>query len=154
MKIYISPAGKTASKIEDFLARPRQEFGIDHAILFSSEENADGVRAKCPDATVITIANAYYGCKDYCNPIEEICRAALSFPGASFIINTSGGTEKMGSIVRAAGEILEDSVGIDRWVFAVYSQETKEVIFSTRMRQRDVAQQIMPKLFGFTDYQI
>ena len=135
MKVYITPAGKTALFITNFLERPKEEFGFDLAIMLSDSAYTNDLYEKYKGEvlSIIPIKNPYFGVVDYMPTVHRIIKQTLLF-GANpeqIVINSSGGTEKMTNIIKDAGDILGLKYPILR-VFGVYDKASKDVIFTTK----------------------
>lgn len=135
MQIYITPAGKTALLIGNFLDRPKEEFGFDLAVMLSDSAYTEKLyeQYSTENILIIPISNPYFGVVDYLPTVRRLVKQTLIF-GASpdnIIINSSGGTEKMTNIIKDAGDILAVKYSIKR-VFGVYDRNTKDVVFTTK----------------------
>lgn len=132
MKLYITPAGKTALYIDNFLDRAKEEFGFDVAIILTDASKTNILYDKfCQDNVIIVaISDPCFGVSDYLPTIKRIVQTVLVFcPEAEeIIVNSSGGTEKMTSIVKDASDILGTIYPIKR-AWGIYDVVTKDVVF-------------------------
>jgi len=135
MRVYITPAGKTAVMVENFLDRPREEFGFDLAVFLSDNSYTNRLYEKFPkdNIIIIPISNPYFGLLDYVPTVRRIVRQTLLFcpDPEKIVINSSGGTEKMTNIIKDAGDILAVRYEVLR-VFGVYDTVSKDVIFTEK----------------------
>lgn len=135
MRAYITPAGKTALAVENFLDRPREEFQFDIVIMLSNIGYVTPLYEKFHDENVVIvpISNPYFGQLDYIPAVRRLVRQTLLFVKSPelIVINSSGGTEKMTNIVKDAGDILELEYPVIR-VFGVFDKNTRDVIFTQK----------------------
>ncbi len=135
MKVYLSPAGKTAVIVNGFLDRAKEEFGFDIAILLTDNAYTMKLYEKFADENVyiVSILNPLYGLLDYVPAVRRLVRQTLLFcPSPEMVIlNSSGGTEKMTNIVKDAGDILALTCQVTR-VFGVYDTSSKDVVFTKK----------------------
>ena len=135
MKVYITPAGKTALLVTNFLERPKAEFGFDLAIMLSDTGYTNKLYEKYREENllIVPISNPYFGDTDYLPTVRRLVKQTLTYvrDPELIIINSSGGTEKMTNIVKDAGDILGLKYEIMR-VFGVYDTITKDVIFTIK----------------------
>lgn len=134
MKIYITPAGKTACLIDDFLKTPFDEYRFDMAVVLCSSGHRSAILKKTEGYTtaVIEMQNPYFGSLDYLHIVRRVVSAVVSLSQDSpehIIINSSGGTEKMSSIIKDVYSILNLRYTCSH-VFGIYNTELKEVIFT------------------------
>lgn len=131
----MSPAGKTALLVGNFLDRPREEFNFDLAILLSDNAHTHKLYEKYigENIIIVPVSNPYYGLLDYVPAVRRLVRQTLLFcPNPELIVlNSSGGTEKMTNIVKDAGDILSIKHNVLR-VFGVYDTTSKDVIFTKK----------------------
>lgn len=135
MKVYITPAGKTALLIGNFLDRPKEEFSFDLAVMLSDSAYTEDLYSQysTENILIIPISNPYFGLVDYLPTVRRLVKQTLIFGAnpSEIIVNSSGGTEKMTNIVKDAGDILALRYTIRR-VFGVYDKNTKDVIFTEK----------------------
>jgi len=135
MKLYISPAGKTAVSVSGFLDRAKEEFGFDLAVLLTDTQYTSKLYEKfCNENVIIVpISDPLCGSMDYLPTIRRLVKQSLLFcPDPEIIvINSSGGTEKMTSIIKDAGDILSLRHPVRR-VFGIYDVVSKDVIFTIK----------------------
>lgn len=144
MKIYITPAGKTALFITNFLDRPREEFGFDLAVMLSDCAYVNDLyeKYKGESLLIIPISNPYFGVADYLPAVRRVVKQTLLFGSKpeQIVINSSGGTEKMTNIIKDAGDILALKYPVLR-VFGVYDKTSKDVLFTIKP-QFNVAEEL------------
>ena len=135
MKVYITPAGKTALLASNFLERAREEFGFDIVILLADVNLANDLYNKFyrENLIVVPVSNPFFGNTDYLRTVRRIVKKVLLFcPEAEqIIINSSGGTEKMTSIIKDASDILSKKYPILR-SWGVHDTISGEVIFTLK----------------------
>ena len=135
MVVYVTPAGKTALHIDNFLDKPKEEFGIDLTVALTDIGYASALHEKYQkeNLIVVPIYNPYFGQMDYVGAVRRLVKEVLLFGRRAtlIVINSSGGTEKMTNIVKDAGEILQRLYPIKR-VFGVYNRDAQEVVFTEK----------------------
>lgn len=130
--VYISSAGKTAALSKNFLSRAKEEYKINAAILLSSSELAGSISENLGDlpTVLILINNALFGNDGAEDCVQRIVSAVVSIGSdVEVIVNTSGGTEKMANIIKAAGSIL-GKMYKTRHIFGVYNKTIGSVIYT------------------------
>jgi len=135
MRLYISPAGKTALLVDGFLNRAKEEFGFDLAILLTDSQYINRLYEKFSNENVIIvpISDPLYGSGDYLPTLRRLIKQSLTFcPNPEgIVINSSGGTEKMTNIIKDAGDILALKFDVKR-VFGIYDVLSKDVVFTLK----------------------
>ena len=135
MRLYISPAGKTALAVDGFLDRAKEEFGFDIALLLTDSQYTARLYEKFSNENVIIvpISDPLCGAMDYIPTVKRIVRQSVLFcPNPEVIIvNSSGGTEKMTNIIKDAGDMLALHYPVKR-VFGIYDIVSKDVIFTIK----------------------
>jgi hypothetical protein len=135
MRLYISPAGKTALLVDGFLNRAKEEFGFDLAILLTDSQYINRLYEKFSNENVVIvpISDPLYGSMDYLPTIRRLVKQALMFcPSPEIVvINSSGGTEKMTNIIKDTGDILALRFQVKR-VFGIYDVLSKDVVFTVK----------------------
>jgi len=135
MKLYISPAGKTAVAVDGFLDRAKEEFNFGLAILLTDCQYTTKLYDKFSNENVIIvpISDPLCGAVDYLPTVRRLVKQSMLFcPNPEIIIlNSSGGTEKMTSIIKDAGDILALKYPVKR-VFGIYDIVSRDVIFTVK----------------------
>ena len=135
MKIYVTPAGNTALKVDNFLDRAREEFGFDLAFLLTDADRAVKMYNKLfrDNVIIIPLPDPVLGMSDYIPTIRRIVRKIVQMCDEPelIILNSSGGTEKMTNIIKDVGSILETYFNVMR-VWGVYDTILKDVVFSVK----------------------
>lgn len=135
MKLYITPAGKTALLASNFLERAREEFGFDIAILMVGSNMANEFYNKFyqENVIIIPISNPFFDNSDYLPVLRRIVKKTVLFcPNAEqVIINSSGGTEKMTSIIKDVSDVLSRRFNVLR-VWGIFDSVGGDVIFTTK----------------------
>ena len=133
MKIYITPAGKTALFIANFLERPKEEFEFDLAVMLSDAAYTNDLyeKYKGENLLIIPMSSPYFGAIDYLPTVRRVVKQTLIYGGDPelIVVNSSGGTEKMTNIIKDSGDILELKYPVLR-VFGVYDKNAKDVVFT------------------------
>lgn len=133
MKLYITPAGMTASRTKDFLQPARERFGFDKAIVITSCDCVISLynSLKHDRANILALTNPLYGQEEYLSTIRRITCLVLSMQPApeEIIINSSGGTEKLSCIIKDLAQVLSARFNVTR-VFGIYNKIMKEPIFT------------------------
>lgn len=151
MKIYLSPAGKTALNVEGFLDRAKEEFEFDLVILLTDSTYTTRLYEKFRNENVyiVSLAHPLYGLADYIPSVKRLVRQTLMFcPHPDLIVvNSSGGTEKMTNIVKDAADILSIDHKILR-VFGVYDVVYGDVVFTMKpeIDRRDILEEVEAEL--------
>ena len=135
MRLYISPAGKTALIVDGFLDRAKEEFGFGLSILLTDAQHINKLYDKfCNENVIIVpISDPLFGSMDYLPTVRRIVRQAIMFcPDPELIIvNSSGGTEKMTNIIKDAADIMALKYPVKR-VYGIYDKVSKDVVFTVK----------------------
>ncbi len=119
----------------NFLERAREEFGFDIAILLVGSNMANDFYNKfyTENIIIVPIANPFFGNSDYKATLRRIIKKAILFcPNAEqVIINSSGGTEKMTSIIKDVSDVLSRKFPVIR-VWGIYDSVGGDVIFTMK----------------------
>jgi hypothetical protein len=133
VRVYITPAGKTALAISDILERPKEEFEFDLAVMLVDNVYISELYEKYQhyNLIIVPISNPYFGEIDYLPTIRRLAVQILLYAPSpkEVVINSSGGTEKMTNIIKDVGDILSTHHRVTR-VFGVYDRNSREVIFT------------------------
>lgn len=119
----------------NFLERAREEFGFDIAILLVGSNMANDFYNKfyTENIIIVPIANPFFGNSDYIVTLRRIVKKVILFcpDPEQIIINSSGGTEKMTSIIKDVSDVLIRKFPVIR-VWGIYDSVGGDVIFTTK----------------------
>lgn len=133
MKLYITPGGMTASRTKDFLQPARERFGFDQSIVITSCDciiplyNA----LKKDSVNILALNNPLFGQEEYMSTIRKVVCIIINMQPApeEIIINSSGGTEKLSSIIKDLAVVLAAKFKVTR-VFGMYDKTLRAPIFT------------------------
>lgn len=133
MRLYITPAGMTASRTKDFLRPAKERFEFDKAIVITSCDCVVSLynSLKHEHVNIFALTNPLYGQEEYLSTIRRVACVVLNMQPApeEIIINSSGGTEKLSCIIKDLAQVLGTRFKVTR-VFGIYNKIIKDPVFT------------------------